>query len=417
MPKKVHETGKITGRENNAFLRIALVTAVMLLLVGLLAVGIHTALKDNTLGGDFYIFWKAGRAFFFERADPYGEEVTRQVQMGYYNGRLAGPGEDPMKFAYPAYVLLPIYPLLWLPFDWAQAAWMAFNILLVSGVLLGVLRAGQKWVGIAVLFLYQMAFGLILGNFVVAIFAVLVWVLDRLLSDRLDSVPTQVLAGLVLAWTTAKPQFVWLYGAFILLYSLRKKRTALLGSFFLGLAALGGISLAVRPDWPLSWLRRVTEYSGYLPVEPFLKTTLRFMVGAQFLPVVMGGIYLVVLALSAYLLWRWYRGETTDLLVLSWCGFAVYLLHPTGISYEQLSFVIPLVLWTAHSKPHPAALVLIWGGGLVSSYVFFTLSILGTIPWADHYLPFMLYLVWLAWFTIWNRAKGDEQDGRGRQTV
>ena len=87
-----------------------------------------------------------------------------------------------------------------------------------------------------------------------------------------------------------------------------------------------------------------------------------------------------------------YRGQTADLLILSWCGFAVYLLHPTGISYEQLSFVIPLVLWTAYRKPRVGVAVLVWGGGLVLSYVFFTLSVLGVVPWADHYMPFMLYL-------------------------
>jgi len=417
LKRRMDGAGELTGSTGSGtFQRTALAAIVALFLVGLLAVGIHTALKDNTLGGDFYIFWKAGRAFYFERADPYSEEVTRQVQMGYYHGRLAGAGEDPMKFAYPAYVLLPIYPLLWLSFDWAQAVWMALNILLVAGVLLEVLRGSHRWVAVPVLFLYQMAFGLILGNFVIAFFAILVWVLDRLLTGRMDSVFAQVLAGLALAWTSAKPQFGWLYLIFILLYSLRQKRAVLVGSFLLGLAALGGVSLAVRPDWPLGWLRRITEYSGYLPVEPLLKTAARFVTGARFQPVAVAGVYVVVLALSGYTLWRWYRGETADLPALCWCGFAVYLLHPTGISYEQLSFVIPLVLWTAYRKPRPVAAGLVWGGGMVLSYVFFAMSVQGTVPWADHYLPFVLYVVWLGWFTLRGRVEGMKDD-QGPQAV
>ena len=51
-------------RNSGVIRRAVLVIGVALALVVLLAVGIHTALKNNTLGGDFYIFWKAGRAFF-----------------------------------------------------------------------------------------------------------------------------------------------------------------------------------------------------------------------------------------------------------------------------------------------------------------------------------------------------------------
>jgi len=398
----------VTGRDSGTIRRAALVAAVGLLLVGLLAVGIHTALNDNTLGGDFYIFWQAGRAFFFERVDPYSWEVTRRVQLGYYHGRLAGPGEDPMKFAYPAYVLLPIYPLLWLSFDWAQAVWMALNILLVAGVLLGVLRAGPKWVAVLVLFLYQMTFGLILGNFVVAFFAILVWVLDRLLTGRMDSVSTQILAGLALAWTTAKPQFVWLYLVFILVYSLRQKRAALIGGFALGLAGLVGISLGVRPDWPFSWLGRVTEYSGYLPMEPALETILRFLIGARFLPAALAVVKMLVVALSVYFFWKWYSGKVAPLLFVGWCGFAVYLLHPTGISYDQLSFVIPLVLWTACCRPRPVVTGLVWGSAVLLSYVFFTISVLEIAPHADYILPCVLYLTWLGWFALRSSVEGEK---------
>jgi len=411
LKRRMDSAGELTGSTGSGtFRRTALAAVVALFLVGLLAVGIHTALKDNTLGGDFYTFWKAGRAFFFERADPYSEEVTRRVQMGYYHGRLAAAGEDPMKFAYPAYVLLPIYPLLWLSFDWAQAVWMALNILLVAGVLLEVLRGSHRWVAVPVLFLYQMAFGLILGNFVIAFFAILVWALDRLLTGRMDSVFAQVLAGLALAWASAKPQFGWLYLIFILLYSLRQKRAVLVGSFLLGLAALGGVSLAVRPDWPLGWLRRITEYSGYLPMEPALETILRFLIDARFLPAVLAAVKVLVVALSMFFLWKWYRGEVMSLLFVGWCGFAVYLLHPTGISYDQLSFVIPLVLWTSHCKPSSVMLAVIWGGGLLLSYLFFAISVLKIVPRADYILPFVLYGVWLVWFTLRGRVEGLKGD-------
>ena len=93
-----------------------LLTAVLLLAFGLLTFGIHRAFANNTPGIDFYVYWQAGRAFFLEGQDPYSPEVSARIQNGIYHGRAALPGEDPMKFNYPPFALLPVMPFLLLPF-------------------------------------------------------------------------------------------------------------------------------------------------------------------------------------------------------------------------------------------------------------------------------------------------------------
>ena len=103
---------------------------ILIVLAVLFAAGIHAALQGNPLGADFYTFWKAARAEFFEGRSAYDPSVAREIQMDI-QGRLSNPTEDQFAFSYPIFALLLVAPFSLLPFDWAQATWMAVNFVLL----------------------------------------------------------------------------------------------------------------------------------------------------------------------------------------------------------------------------------------------------------------------------------------------
>src|SRR5215469_14148774 len=74
---------------------------------------------------DLYPVWLGSRELLLERKNPYGQEVTRAIQAGYY-GRALDPlrKQDPTNqqaFAYPVYVAFLLAPTLKLPFPEVQA--------------------------------------------------------------------------------------------------------------------------------------------------------------------------------------------------------------------------------------------------------------------------------------------------------
>ena len=82
--------------------------------------------------------------------DPYGPEVTREIQAGYY-GRPLEPGraddpKDQQGFAYPVHVVFLLAPTIGLPFPVVQTGfrWLLVNAaVLEDGTLLMDLEHGR----------------------------------------------------------------------------------------------------------------------------------------------------------------------------------------------------------------------------------------------------------------------------------
>ena len=67
---------------------------------------------------DFYSRWAGARAFFVEGRDPYGLDVTAEIQAAKgIDPDLTGKGS----FAFPFHVVFLFWPLAYLPYAWAQA--------------------------------------------------------------------------------------------------------------------------------------------------------------------------------------------------------------------------------------------------------------------------------------------------------
>ena len=73
---------------------------------------------------DLYPRWLGARELLLHHRNPYGDDITTEIQKGYY-GRELDPSrpddpKDRQGFAYPVYVVFLLAPLIGLPFHGVQ---------------------------------------------------------------------------------------------------------------------------------------------------------------------------------------------------------------------------------------------------------------------------------------------------------
>ena len=392
--------------------RLHLALAVFLLLLGLLSAGVHTFTQNNTLGTDFFVFWQAGRGFLLDRTSPYSEEFALRSQLAVYK-HPAAPGEDQLGFAYPPFSILAILPLLFLPFDWASAVWLALLILCWVAAVFLITRQAPLWPGLLIAAFYPVFFGLVLGNFVslaAALLAVLAGL--YLFAERPGEGP-QILAGAAAAFLLIKPQFSWLYVAILLLHGLRGRQRAFLTAFAGGAIFFGLVSFWIWPPWPREWLAEVTRYAGYNQTWPTAVVLLRDLLPADW-ALGVGTLALAgVMVATFYYLFRWWSGRLAILPLLAWAGLAAYLVHPHGKSYEHLVFLVPLLVWVCrHPRRLSLAVQAWWLGSLAVSWLAFALSFSlpalgGVTEW-----PVLAYAAWVAWLLRRETVSGYAQEAK-----
>ncbi len=392
-------------RKEQVAREILLFAIFFLLLLGLLTYALHGLTENNNLGSDFYEYYLAGRALFIQHQNPYSDQVAQQVQMAVYK-HLAGQNEDQLGFAYPPYALIPALPTFWLSFDWAQALWISLNLLVLMSLIYLAFPQAPKWAVVSTLFIYPFSFALILGNFNVLVTAFLALAYGILTKDRRLSRPLQAVLGVLLAWSTVKPQFMWLFLVFLLALAWRRRLWALLASFAVAAILLLGFSFAVMPTWPLAWYDRLVKYTGYNQTWLILTFYLKEVMSLPAASVITAAAGVVCAALTVWLFSRWWKGMASDLLVMAWCGFVIFLFHPRGKAYEHISFLLPILLWICQKRklPRPAwAVGVFWFGSLIMSWLIFILS---RQPGASPLLsetPFFLFVAWMAWLFVSER--------------
>jgi hypothetical protein len=354
---------------------------------------IHSASQKSVLGADFYTFWMAGKAVFQEHANPYSQAVTEQIQLGKL-GRLANPGEDQMAFAYPPYSLLIVLPGIFVAFDWASAGWLALNISVLT-LLIFFLPARSRSFLLTTILFYPVFLTLVLGQFDLIAGSGVILFFGWMVIQKKTSPGIQVVTAVLLAWATSKPQFIWLMLGFILLYAVREKMRVFLITFFTALAGFLLLSFLLIPTWVSDWINGVRAYTQYIQSQPTITELLLPILpapAAQTLSII---LFFVFLALAAFLLLRWWKNQLHWLKVAAWLGMMTYLFHLHGISYEQVIFLIPLILWAAAREQWFAPDILFfWGASLVYSWAAFAL---GMNALAIDRSPVLLNLVWVGW--------------------
>jgi glycosyl transferase family 87 len=265
---------------------------------------------EYSFGNDFYPVWLTTREWLRERRDPYGPELTRDIQMGLFGRPLDGqfstdPPSDYRTYAYPAFTNLLLWPLSEAPFRTLRIVWAAFLAVLLAAAVLFWTRAlswqvSESWLAVIILLtvssypelegLYAGQLGLLVGFLLAA--SLLALVRGRLLA-----------AGILLALTTIKPQMTLLAIVYLLLWSAqdwshrRRFSLAFIGTSFLLIAA----SLAVWPGWIESWSRVVAGYPRY-SMPPLASELLGSVLGPH------GGVGAIAILLIAALVVGW-RGR------------------------------------------------------------------------------------------------------------
>jgi hypothetical protein len=310
-----------------------------------------------SFGNDFYQVWVTCRECPLNRCDPYGAEMTRTIQTGLFgrplNPQIPTDTNDLRMFPYPAFTLLLFWPTAGLPFEVVR---IAVVLLLVAMTFASVLL----WLGAlawrpnrnrqAMIVLLTMASYPVLEGLYAAQLGLLV---GFLLAASIVSLQRgrHLLAGLLIALTTIKPQVTLLVIVYLLLWSFHDWRRR--GRFFAGLCLLMlvllGASLAVRPNWIQSWAHTVLAYHQYAP-PPLVTIVLsslvapRAAVGATI--VMLGALLIFALVLA----WR-HRAAAADSLEF-WLTLSLLLaitsitLLPGQAVYDHV-ILLPGILFLA----------------------------------------------------------------------
>ena len=220
---------------------------------------------------DLYPRWLGARELLLHGRDPYSAAVTREIQAGYYGRPLDSTRpQDPTDqqgFAYPVYVVFCLAPTIHLPFEVVRRGffWVLLILTAVSIPLwLRVLRWQVPIWARASMVIFTIGSlpvmqGLELQQMTILVVGLLALAMALLVSDH------PILAGIVLAWATIKPQLVWLLLLWMAIWTLAdwRRRYRWAASFLLTMAALFAASEWYLPHWIPRFLQAVREYRSY----------------------------------------------------------------------------------------------------------------------------------------------------------
>jgi hypothetical protein len=245
-------------------------TLVVIFALGLLALityGNYRYSAQNPGGTDFLVHWVGTRSLFGEGLSPYSDQVALRIQTLVY-GRAALPGEHELRVAYPLYSIVLFSPFALISnFDLARAFWMTFleiALVLMTFLLLRVVEWKPTPIMLALMLIFSVLWyhamrPLINGN---AVILIALGLTGALLAIKAGA---DELAGVLLAFTTIKPQVVIVVIIFILFWAFNQNRKRLILWFFIALVLLSASAALLIPDWMIQNLREILRYPGYNP--------------------------------------------------------------------------------------------------------------------------------------------------------
>ncbi len=234
---------------------------------------IQAAMRQSPRGNlsDLYPRWLGARELLLHHRDPYGADITREIQVGYYGRPLdaarSGDPKDQQAFAYPLYVVLLLAPTVGLPFATVhQIFFWLFVVLSGGSVLLWLRTVGWRtstsgkltWI-LLTLGCFPAIQGLKLQQLSLLVAALLAAAMAAITCRRL------ILGGMLLAVATIKPQLVFLLALGLCIWVLGnwRERQRLLWSFVLTVAALTGAGELLLPGWIREFRTSMSDYYRY----------------------------------------------------------------------------------------------------------------------------------------------------------
>jgi len=356
---------------------------------------------------DLYPRWLGARELLLHQRNPYADDITIEIQKGYYgralDPNLPGDPKDQEGFAYPVYVVFLLSPLVALPFPLLQTAFCWF---------LAVFTAASVWLWLRALRWrlppMNVATGILftLGSFS-AVQGVKLQQLSLLVAGLLAaSVAAAVsgalfLAGALLALATIKPQLVWPSVAWLLVWAVSdwRARRKLVFGFALVMAVLFSGAEVILPGWWRMFAGAVAKYRQYTQNQSVIEVMLNQVLGSVASGTVgrIGAQLIAAIAVLACgsMLWR-LRANQTDTEGFG-CGTALVLaltvlVVPMYAPYNQL-LLLPAILllvrdrtfFTSRSRPLRVGYVagifaLTWQW--IASAILSAIYLLGAPGWA-----------------------------------
>jgi hypothetical protein len=303
---------------------------------------------------DLYPRWLGARELLLHGRDPYSEQVTRDIQTGFY-GRPLDPQNphDPIEkesFVYPLYMVFLLAPTVKLPFAlvaaifrWLMLAAIALSVpLWMSGVGL----RGNWPTTVSVMLLAVGSYPAVEEYFQQNLTALVVVFLAA--ATAAAARHWMVLSGFLLALATSKPDvsavaIVWLLGWAAANW---KQRSRLVYSFAATLTVLVVAAEVLSPHWIGRFLTAVREYRSY-GADPSI---LRLLLPTWLSSLTAAGLLLALVSLC----WKWRHaaaGSREFAWGLAWVVSVTLVILPKAAAYNQL-LLLPalLVLGEHHSE-------------------------------------------------------------------
>jgi hypothetical protein len=341
----------------------------------------HQVMEDAALGrprgnfSDLYPRWLGARELLLHGRNPYGDDVTREIQAGYYGRPLdrtrTSDPRDEQGFAYPVYVAFMLAPVVRAPFAIAQRCFF-WLLVVLTGASVPIWFRALRW---QVNWKIQMAtIVLVLGSLPVmqglkleqmSLFVAGMLAIGILLMQEGQPVP----AGIVLALVTIKPQLVLLVIVWLAIWTAAdwRHRYRWCVSFAVSMTILFAASEWYLPHWMSGFWNAIREYRRYADAVGVME----LLCGPVW------GRMLEFLAVAAMLeiCWKWRKGtansETfaaTSALVLALTA----LLVPKTALYNDV-LLIPAVLLLVKERRT------IWRGHLAVKVILVVCA--GAIVW------------------------------------
>jgi hypothetical protein len=308
----------------------------------------HGKLKAEM--GDLYPRWVGTRELLLHRRNPYGPEVSHEIQMAFYghviDQKYGEPGVevvDEQRFVYPLYVVFLLAPMVYLSFSQVQmCALVLFAVVTAISVLLWLdllrWRPDKILTTAIVLFVLsnpQIVQGLRLrqiGLVVAFLLALSAWCIAR---NHL------ALAGVLLAVSTVKPQMVVLPLVWFLVWGISAwpRRWRLLAGFGVTLATLVALGELILPGWPGYFVDGLIAYRKYFPTTSLLCLALGNWVGGA-----LSGIAILALLTLA---WRNRKVDAASpdfIQTLAAFFVAASLVLPLFQPFNQVLLLLPVLM-------------------------------------------------------------------------
>jgi hypothetical protein len=327
---------------------------------------------------DLYPRWLGARELLLHHRDPYSSDVTREIQAGYYGrpldlSRVKDP-RDQQGFAYPVYVVVLLAPTITLPFSTVEAGfrWLLLIITIIAVPLW--LRA-LRWrpsitttVTLIILTIgsFPAVQGIKLQQLSLVVSGLIALCVLLLTSGNL------LLAGVMLALATIKPQLVWPLAAWMILWTISdwRQRQRFLWGFGLTMATLLGGAEYLLPGWLTKFRQAIAAYRQYTGGADSL---LDVLVTAGWGRVISG---LILLALAA-VCWRLRReaaGTSAFSLATAAVLVATVVIVPMVAPYNQLLLLPAVFLLIQHARSN-------WKRGRLTRLAYVISGLLVFWPW------------------------------------